>query len=488
MARSFQTHGHGRPRHFANSIRAVLLSRLLASTAAVLVLAGAAVFVVVRRSLAEQFDENLHDRLKGLASLLFQQGERLSFEFSDELMPEYAGGERASFFELSFEDGRSIERSDSLQGTSIGAPESGAAWPFMWSPRLPGDRAGRAIASVVEVRHVYPEEGPDRPQAARVMIVVARGVEDLIAAERMVLLSCLATAGTLLVLLSVSTWRAVSRALKPADRLASTLRKLDVDHLPEKIEFGPLPAELQPVARTTQELVRRLDEALQRERRTTANIAHELRTPISELVTVSEVALHEDEDQLAQREAIETIRTVAWRMGRMVSSLLKLARLESEDPPAIREQVDLPELVRAVHQGLTLSHNGSEPEVVLDLPPAGSLAAVVEVDPDALSIVVTNLLENALHYGSREQAVVVDLALNGNGARLRIRNHIEDLDPLDVKRFREPFWRKDRARSDQDHSGLGLALAQVVSEQSGWSIDFALEDGVVAATLSIPEA
>ena len=467
------------------SIRGLLLTRLLSRTAVILALAGLAVFLVVRRSLAAQFDRNLHDRLQGLASLLFQEGEVLAFEFSDELMPEYAPGESPAFFELRFEDGRPIERSESLGEGTLAAPEPMGGSEVLWSFTGPDGRRLRAIADVVEVHHVYPEEGPDRPQAARVVIVVARGVEDLVAAERVVLAACLLTAGGLLLLLGLVTVRAVSRGLEPANRLAMTLKKLDVDRLPEDLEFGPLPAELQPVGETTEELIRRLKKALQRERRTTANIAHELRTPISELVTVSEVALHEEEDPETQREAIGTVRAVAWRMGRVVSSLLKLARLESEAMPTIREQVDLCELVRAVHQGLTLAQGDSTPQVIFELPDRDDAHSEVLVDPDALAIVVTNLLENAMHYGSPGRPVIVALESSPGEVRLDIKNRADGVSQSDLARFREPLWRKDGARSEQDHSGLGLALAQVVAAKSGWALEFNLTDGQVVATLTL---
>ena len=474
--------------HPAGSIRGTLLRRLLVGGTAVLLLAGAVVFGVVRNSLAEQFDANLEDRLKGLASLLFQQGEVLMFEFSGELMPEYEREALASYFHLRFEDGRDIERSDSLAGRDIEPPSPGADdEALFWDLDLPDGRPGRAVVRTVEVHHVYPEEGPDRPQVARVSIAIARGIEERTAAERTVLIGVVATILVLLALLSFITLRAVRRGLAPAERLARTLADLDPDRLPERVAFGGVPAELLPVARTTDALVGRLDEALRRERRTTANIAHELRTPISEMVTVSEVALHEEEDPDGKQEAIETVRGIAWRMGRTVSTLLKLARLESHAVDGIAETVDLAELVRAVHKGATLARVGEAPVVELHLPPDPADASVTG-DPEALSIVVSNLLENALHHAPRDTTVHVHVERDARGHALRIENAALDVKESDLAHFEEPFWRKDLARSDRDRSGLGLALARAVAERSGLELGFTLEGGAVVARLVIPSA
>ena len=101
------------------SIRTYLLWRLLGGTALILLAAGAAVFLVVKRSLLAQFDANLADRVQGFASILFQVKDDVSFEFSDQLMPEYEREELPDYFQLWFADGRLLERSNSLSGKDL---------------------------------------------------------------------------------------------------------------------------------------------------------------------------------------------------------------------------------------------------------------------------------------------------------------------------------------------------------------------------------
>ena len=453
------------------SIRGYLLTRLLGGAAVLLAIAGAALYFFLSRSLEAQFDRNLTDRVQGLASILFQHQNEVSFEFSDELMPEYEREEDPAYFQLSLPDfDLLLENSNSLGEGELAVEGEPGEHPRHWTAPLPDGRQGRFVAQIVEIHHVYPEEGPDRPEAARVLIVIARSRGELLAAERRVLLGCAAGALTLLLMLAVLSWRAVIRGLEPARRLANEVERIEMANLPKSLDVGHLPGELAPMAEKTDDLIQRARAALERERRTAADIAHELRTPISELVTVAEVALRDSRDEEGSRQALGMVRDVAWRMGRSVSTLLKLARLEMGTDTYERTGVDLNGIVRRL--GRSLAPLGEERRVTLDNRlRAGEL---VEGDPDVLEIVAANLLENAFTY-SAPGDVVCELTIARTGWRFSVENRAPDLQPEDLTVLSEPFWRKDGARTDCQRSGLGLALSQALAASAGMSLGFELE-------------
>jgi len=466
------------------SIRRYLLGRLVASAALVLAVAGAALYVVVTRALEAEFDQSLVDRVRGFASILFQQGDEVEFEFSEQLMPEYEPARDASrpgpdYFELRFADGTLLERSDSLAGADLTVPVEPAREPRHWDAPLPDGRPGRYVAQLIEVHHVYPEEGPDRPQAAHVQVVIARGREELVAAERRVLVATASTFLALIGLIAVFSWLSVERGLEPAKRLAATLDAIEVEHLPARLEVGELPEELAPVAAKTDLLIHRVQAALERERRTTANIAHELRTPLSELLTVSEVALRDGRDPQGGRRALTTVRDVAARMGRSVATLLELARLEIGAVRVQTASVDLAELVAGV-TGPLASTAAARGIAIEDSLPAGEL---VEGDRDVLRIVVSNLFGNAVHYAAPATVVRCRFERSAQGWRLTIENRTDDLEHADLRSLTEPFWRKDGARTDREHSGLGLALSRALAEKSGCTLSFELEERTFRAVL-----
>ena len=470
------------------SIRAYLLTRLLTGATLVLLGAGATVYLTVARALEAQFDAGLDDRVRALASMLFQVRNEIELTYSEELMPEYTQGEAPDYFELRFQDGRILEHSESLgadegpedEVATLALPLPAGRVARHWTAPLPDGREGRFVAQLEQVHHVFPEEGPERPRAEVIQIVIARGREELIASEQAVLWRCALGSLLLIALLAGSTWLAVRRGLEPAGRLAAALSAIDVQALPERLELERLPAELQPIALTTDALIRRIDSALKRERRTTADIAHELRTPISEVLTAAEVALRDPQDSDEAQRALAAVRAVAWRMGRTVSTLLKLARLEMGDEVFERGPVDLGALVA----DLTHAMSSVARQRGLELDNQVEPGQVVAADPDALRIVLSNLLSNALHYSPRESLVSCRLSREAEGWCCRIENEAANLRRSDLVALEQPFWRGDDARSDPDRCGLGLALSGALAELSGMQLRFQLEGDLFRAALS----
>jgi signal transduction histidine kinase len=165
-------------------------------------------------------------------------------------------------------------------------------------------------------------------------------------------------------------------------------------------------------------------------------------------------------------------------MGRAVSTLLKLARLEMGAETFDHEGVDLGQLVAEVLQSLP----AVERELRVDDRTASDYLA--EGDREALRIVVSNLLSNALHYSPPREGVACLIESSAAGWRVVVENASTELRPEDFQALSEPFWRKDRARADRNHSGLGLALSRALAEKTGLRLVFELEDGTFRAILS----
>lgn len=459
------------------SIRSFLMTRLLIGASGVIAAAALAIYLVAARDLAHQFDRNLHDRVQGLGSLLFQHRDVVDFAFSDELMPEYTAPELPSYFQLWYEDGETLERCEALPDRDLlaGPP----AEDGRWNAPLPDGRPGRWIAEFVEIHHVFPEEGPNRPDVHSVHIVVARGREELFASQRRLLGASVLGGLVLLALIGLVARLAVDRGLAPANRLAARVGALEVEDLPDELGLVAGPRELAPVVQKVEALVARVRAALERERRTTANIAHELRTPISELLTVAEVALLDADDTEGARQALGAVVDVSSRMGRAVSTLLELARLGGEVRAPERESVAVEELTTELVRSL----GGERRERGLEIDVRVENGGVVDADPTVLRIALSNLLGNAIQHAPRESRVscVVDSA--ARGWSIAVENDARDLDPEDLRHLCEPFWRKDGARVDRERAGLGLALTHALVERCGIELTFTLEGPRLRALL-----
>lgn len=464
------------------SVHAFLIRRLLAGTTLILLLAVGTVYGLVSRTLARQFDGSLAHRVQAFASLLFQRQNELSFEFSGELMPEYLPGPGASYFQLWLSDGRVVERSESLEAlddVDLELMDPIQSSPNFWTAPLPDGRSGRFVSQEILVHHVYPEEGPERPEAARVQVVIARGREALQAAERELLGYCaLFACGVLLLIGLLARW-CVRHGLSPALQLAAKLDEIQVDNLPEGLEVGELPQELLPMAQKADALIRRAVAALRRERRSSADIAHELRTPISELLTVSEVALRRPEDAAEHIAALQLVRDISQRMARAISSLLQLSNLESGGEAYDFRDLELLPMVQDELRSrvrLCAERNlGVQNELPRETPIFG--------DRDSIRIIVSNLIDNALHYAPEGTSIECSYRRVDRDWELCVTNPSAAFEPEELENLTQPFWRKDRARHDPNRFGLGLALSLALAERNQLALSFHYAGGHFSAHL-----
>ena len=97
---------------------------------------------------------------------------------------------------------------------------------------------------------------------------------------------------------------------------------------------------------------------------------------------------------------------------------------------------------------------------------------------------LANLLGNAVYYATPASRVVCAFERAEAGWRLTFENRTDELEPADLAALARPFWRKDRARSDRNRTGLGLALARALAERAGLELGFTLEGGTFRATVA----
>jgi signal transduction histidine kinase len=245
------------------------------------------------------------------------------------------------------------------------------------------------------------------------------------------------------------------------------------DRLPA--DFGP-PDELTELAETFNGLLARLEASVARERRFTANAAHELLTPLATLRSEAEVALRRERDAPAYREALGNLLLDVERMTATVRGLLDLARAERlEKRP--EDRVDLGALV--AERTARLRPEAEAKGLTLDAVVAPDIAVTAEAAP--LAEIVDNLLRNAVKYTPAGGSVTVELAhgatdgSRGNAASgeavLRVRDTGIGFAPEDAGHLFDRFYRSDDAAVQAESgSGLGLAVARAIAEAYGGSV------------------
>lgn len=257
--------------------------------------------------------------------------------------------------------------------------------------------------------------------------------------------------------------------LKPLDHLGGKVALIDAASLDGRFSNEDMPRELTPICNHLNELMGRLEDSFERERRFSADLAHELRTPIAELRMISEVALRWP-DEANSGQAKETLE-IAEQMQGIIESLLALGRYENGQAEVKPEPVDVAELGLACWKPFAERAAEKKIKVQLDIPETQTL----ETDPKLLRLIFTNLFSNAAEYTPAGGVIDITGSPGMNGTVLSVTNTVSDLDTESLSHLFERFWRQDNARADNNHSGLGLSLARTCSRALALDLQANLE-------------
>jgi two-component system, OmpR family, sensor histidine kinase KdpD len=187
-------------------------------------------------------------------------------------------------------------------------------------------------------------------------------------------------------------------------------------------------------------------------------VSHDLRSPLTAIRAAAGGVDSPTVDAEQRSELAEIIRVETDRLTSLVQDLLDLSRLESGTAAPRREPCSLEEVVDAAMSSAGLHAAPIDVRLPEDLPP-------VLVDAAQLERVISNLLVNAVRYGSNGSPVAVSADSSGARVHLRIRDHGSGIDPDELARIFEPFYRAGAARGQG--SGLGLAIAKGFVEGNG---------------------
>jgi two-component system heavy metal sensor histidine kinase CusS len=260
------------------------------------------------------------------------------------------------------------------------------------------------------------------------------------------------------------------RGLQPLRQLTESVSRIGPDQLKERIGSTGWPGELQPLAIAFDQMLKRLDDSFTRLSQFSADLAHELRTPIANMLGEAQVALTRDRTAADYRETIESTVAECERLSRIVDNLLFVARVDAAREPIARKWFDARaavEKIAAFYQTVADDHH-----VRITCSGDGQIHA----DPDLFERTLANLLDNALRFtpenGSIEitlsdQNTYFDVAVSDNGCGIAAEH---------LPRVFDRFYRAEPSRGS-DGAGLGLALVKSILELHGGSVTIQSEAG-----------
>ena len=296
-------------------------------------------------------------------------------------------------------------------------------------------------------------------------------------------LALLSISAMLLVML-LGTW--IARVgLRPLDRLSREARALQVKTLSQRLSLAELPVELYDLATAFNGALGRLEGAYQRLEAFNADVAHELRTPLANLIGGTQVALARPRGAADLQETLQSNLEELERLRSIINDMLFLARADQGEAATSLTRARVADEVRKTIDFF---------EVVLD---ETHVSVSIEGDVDAQATLETalfrramsNLLQNAIEHSEPGARLAVSIDAGPESVWVAVSNAGEPIAPSHLSRLFDRFYRVDAARHDegQHHGhGLGLAIVKAVATMHGGAVNATSAGGVTTIGFSVP--
>jgi signal transduction histidine kinase len=365
--------------------------------------------------------------------------------------------------------GRLVERSANLRPDDPLAGEEGEGGPWL------------------ALRRVVRSEVPAAPgkHAALVLTVGVSAEPAEATLRRLAVALASLSAGVWLLAALAGRWLA-RRALAPVTGMAAAARALTPDHPAGRLPDPGTGDELDDLQRAFNDLLCRLHEALERQRRFTGDASHQLRTPLTAMLGQVEVALRRDRPPGEYREVLARVRAQAGHLHRIVEALLFLARADAEVCLDACEVADLREALPAATA--RWSGHARAGDLRTEVVAGGPFLA--RAQPLLLGQLLDNLIDNAFKYSEPGRPVVLRLRREGGAVALDVEDAGRGIAGDELAHVFEPFYRSPESRRlGLPGVGLGLAMVQRIAAALGGTVTVKSTEGAGSRfTLTLPGA
>lgn len=255
-------------------------------------------------------------------------------------------------------------------------------------------------------------------------------------------------------------WWLAGRAIQPISAISKTASRIAGGKVSERIDIEDTDNELGRLSHVLNETFDRLENAIERQRQFTADASHELRNPLTVILSETSRGLKRDRDAEAYREILSTCHDAGTRMRSLVESLLMLARQDGEHEFSFHEPLDLSEIVQDSLRLLQPLAETKDTTIQTYLEPV-----LIDGDTRGLSILVNNLVSNAIVHQKDGGQVIIRVWKDEQNAFLTVADKGDGIPEQHLPRVFDRFYRVDPARGQTTgHSGLGLAIAKAIVE------------------------
>lgn len=472
-----------------NSIQKKLSRYLSISLSILLVAILLATDISVDKWISDEFDRAMISKVGLLETLVEEDEEEVDFDFAGEFMPEFEGFENPEYFQLWYND-EVFERSDTLDFFDVkDLPRFDVKLDsfIIQDLTLPDGRDGRMLftkflpqvdSDIREALGVTREEFAKNQKPMEFAYALSK--EDL--NYTLWFVDVIFVLASIIAVLTVRkiVSLVVVRSLKPIEEFAQELSNVSLTSENADVSVENLPEELIPIAKAANQFIKDNRNLYKREQRVTSDIAHELKTPITELLSLSEVALKFPYEKQITDNLANDVKDISTRLKSIVSGILLLQKSNSSQTLPTSEI----ELIQMLNRVLSYE-NKLNRQIDIDFE---SDSVSINTNKFALETVLSNLVSNALYYSSENTAIDIVVKTRSGKVQIEISNTCKgQCYESDLNHFFEPLWQKDDSRTSTERFGLGLAIVKSYCERLGAIISVSLDDlNRVTFTIILP--
>jgi two-component system heavy metal sensor histidine kinase CusS len=331
-------------------------------------------------------------------------------------------------------------------------PVGASAKPKSWTQ---DGQPWRGIATLL------PTGNSERPTMLVAVAVDISHHEHFMASFRQTLWLFVAIAAVLVGLLG---WVVVRRGLAPLQAMRARAAGVTASSLDTRLSLDAVPVELAELAETLNEMLARLEDSFQRLKDFSSDLAHELRTPVSNLMTQTQVALTRARSADEYREVLASNAEEYERLARMIGDMLFLAQADHGLVVPQREPVDLALQVRELFDFFDAL--AEEKNLHLALTGSGQVSG----DKLMLRRALANLISNAIRHTPAGGTIRVAIESSGEATKLSVENSGDPIPQEQLSRIFDRFYRGDASRHGGEGAGLGLAITRSIVRAHGGEI------------------
>lgn len=460
------------------SLRFRLVLIVGATICLLVTLFGLAVNTIFELSLRSEFDTSLIERARSLSHLVEHEKHGITFEWL----------EGVGLTTPIVEERESLAIWNERELLEVFPPNASPIKPSQqpgknaFSLTLDNKRA-RAVAFPFTPRLVF-ESDPEASRVTRPVLTLmfARTTNELDSAIATLRWTVLIVGTVVLAAALAAMWFVIGIGLRPVQHATQQIASIVPGTLSKRIEqVDKQPCELRPLLSTINDLLERLEKAFVRERSFSADVAHELRTPLAGLRAQLDLSLSRERSTQDYQKTIGQCLKITEQTSEIVESLLETTRDSvAASPP---EQVDLHRLL----DELFIERWQVVQSRKLQFQPSHDRSVTISIERQPLVVILRNLVDNAVCYADPNSTIEVVAERSDRNCFIVVSNQATTFPAKEIDKVFNRFWRADTSRHETGrHCGLGLALCRRMAERMGGSISASYAEQSFRIELTLP--